>query len=349
MLHNAQEKQKSRRQFLGAAAAGAASLTVTAVAQQTANAAEAAPSSSTVRDHLWLFALPAGLNDDYLEKGNYRGGSRMTPAEGAFYLNIPNLLFIRANELPKPPDDEQWRAKTTFEQYALSFRPLDRVVWSVVGSSGVGGMKELDYVLPLANKYPNINGIYLDDFIVGADISPIYLGDSTVGTNKPTTRPRVGRPALDRNELKVVRERLKSLGRPMDIWVTLYRHELLPNHPLHKACNPPLATLLDMFDVLTLWTSHSQELLQLEESLEALEAVAPKSRRIALGMYIWDYWANKPVPLELMQHQCVLGLKWLKEKRIQELIFLGNNVLDVGIPGAEFTREWIAKVGCEPV
>ena len=60
----------------------------------------------------------------------------------------------------------------------------------------------------------------------------------------------------------------------MDIWVTLYRHELLPKHPFHKGCNPPLASLLDMFDVLTLWTSHSQELLQLDESLAALEAVA---------------------------------------------------------------------------
>ena len=243
MPGDVQKHRKSRREFLGAAAAGAASLTVTAVVEPTADAAEAGPSPSTVRDHLWLFTCPAGLNDDYLEMGNYRGGSRMTPAEGAFYLNIPNLLLIRGSDLPKPPSDEQWRAKTTFEQYAISFQPLDRVVWSVVGSGGLGGMKELDYVLPLAKKYPNINGIYLDDFIVGADISPTYSGDSAIGATKPANGPRVGRPALDRNELKLVRERLNSLGRPMDIWVTLYRHELLPKHSLHKACNPPLAGL----------------------------------------------------------------------------------------------------------
>ena len=110
--------------------------------------------------------MPAGLNDEHLKQGNYRGGSRMTPAEGAFYLNIPNLLLIRSDNLPRFPCDEPGRTKTSFEQYAISFQPLDRVVWSVVGSGGVGGMKELDYVLPLAKQFTNISGIYLDDFAV---------------------------------------------------------------------------------------------------------------------------------------------------------------------------------------
>ncbi len=36
----------------------------------------------------------------------------------------------------------------------------------MVGSGGQGGMAELDYVLPLAKKFPNIGGVYLDDFII---------------------------------------------------------------------------------------------------------------------------------------------------------------------------------------
>jgi hypothetical protein len=46
-----------------------------------------------------------------------------------------------------------------------------------------------------------------------------------------------------------------------------------------------------------------------------------------------------------MQQQCETGLKWLKAKRIQEMIFLSNNVLDVGLPSAEFARQWIANAG----
>ena len=100
-----------------------------------------------------------------------------------------------------------------------------------------------------------------------------------------------------------------------------------------------------LFDVLTLWTWNADELPALEENLAALEAIAPKNHRIALGMYIWDFPNRRPVPLELMKHQCELWLKWLKEKRIQELIFLANTVLDVGLPSAEFSRNWIAQVG----
>ena len=135
----------------------------------------------------------------------------------------------------------------------------------------------------------------------------------------------------------------------MDIWVTLYSKHLLSKHPGHVPYDPPLDSYIDLFDVLNLWTWNANELPKLEESLAALEALAPKKRRIALGMYMWDFPNKRPVPLELMQHQCELGLKWLKEGRVQELVFLANTVLDIGTPSGKFSREWIAKVGAQPI
>ena len=85
------------------------------------------------------------------------------------------------------------------------------------------------------------------------------------------------------------------------------------------------------------------------ENLAALEAVTPKTRRIALGMYVWDFINRRPVPVPLMQYQCELGLKWLREKRIHDLIFLANTMLDVGLPSVEFARDWIAKVGPQSI
>ena len=314
----------SRRSFLSAAAGGTASL-LAAPATQAAESAAGKTGRSTVRDRLWIFTVcPGGSVDNHLEMGNVRGGSRMTPAEGAFYLNVPNLILVREHELPRLPlSIDRWRAKSEFEQYAISVQPLDRVLWSVVGSGGKGGMAELSPVLELAKKFPNISGIYLDDFIIDRKKQP----DGRI----------VGRPALTPTELEGARKRLKTTGRPMETWVTLYTHELLP----------PLADFLHLFDVLTLWTWNSDDLRTLDESLAALEAVAPKNARIALGLYIWDFQNAKPVPLDLMKHQCEMGLKWLKEKRIHEMIFLGNMVLDVGLPSAEFTRQWIKKVSDE--
>lgn len=285
----------------------------------------------TARDHFWIFSDPAGTDDKRMEKFNVLGGSRMTPAEGAFWLDVPNLLLIRDADLPPYPDTEKWRTKTSYQQYAISFQPLDRVVWSIIGSGGAGNMKELDYVLTLAEEFPNISGIYLDDFII--DYKKLDNGR------------RIGRPAISPDELKVVREKFKTIGHPMEIWVTLYPGYLHPDDPKGYGCDPPLSSFIDLFDVLTLWIGNSEDLRNLGTSLVELETVAPKSARIAIGVYTWEYGKGKDVPLDLLEYQCELGLKWLKEKRIHEMIFMGNTLFDMGFPSSEFVRKWIAKVG----
>ena len=328
----------SRRAMLGLVAMTmAGALGVTAGTSLAAEPKAGGPPRMTVRDRLWIFTVYPGSNDSYLELGDVRGGSRMTPAEGAFWLGVPNLLLIRHRETPRLPSLERWRAKTSFEQSAISFQPLGRVVWSVVGAGGKGGMNELSPVLALAKNFPNFTGVYLDDFILDAKKQP----DGRVA----------GHPALQPDDLKQAREKMKTVGRPMEIWVTLYTHEINPSRkiapPTFRGCEPPLAGFLDMFDVLTLWTWNSDELPFLEDNLAALEKIAPKSARIALGCYLWDFQNRKPVPLDLMKHQCESGLRWLREGRIQDMIFLANTVLDVGLPSAEFARQWIAKVGSQ--
>ena len=303
--------------------------------------------SETVRDRLWIFTVVEGGNNKKSPaspNGNVKhyiddfapGGSRMTPAEGAFWLGVPNLLFIRSNSQPASPEVEVGRKKTSYQQYATSFQPLDRVVWSVVGGGGEGGMRELPATLSLAQEFPNIRGIFLDDFV-----RPI--------PRKEATDAHTGRPAMPLADLRRLREQTKTNGRPLDVWVTLYTHEINPERKNkaipYRSCEPPLADFLGDFDVLTLWTWDSAEIPELEANLLALEKIAPKKARIALGLYLWDFQNKKPVSVEMMKHQCDLGLKWLKEGRISEMIFLANTMLDVGMPSADFSRQWIKEHG----
>lgn len=305
--------------------------------------------SGTVRDRLWIFTVVEGGNNKKSPaspNGNTQhyiddfapGGSRMTPAEGAFWLGVPNLLFIRSNSQPASPEVEVGRKKTSYQQYATSFQPLDRVVWSVVGGGGEGGMRELPATLSLAQEFPNIRGIFLDDFV-----RPI--------PRKKATDAHTGRPAMPLADLRRLREQTKTNGRPLDVWVTLYTHEINPERKNkaipYRSCEPPLADFLGDFDVLTLWTWDSTEIPELEANLLALEKIAPKKARIALGLYLWDFQNKKPVSVELMKHQCDLGLKWLKEGRISDMIFLANTMLDVGMPSADFSRQWIKEHGGE--
>ena len=82
--------QHSRRSLLRAWAAGGAGLVLGGNSQaQTSDQSEALR-PRTVRDAFWIFTCAAGSDN---ERWGLPGPSRMTPAEGAFYLGVPNLIM----------------------------------------------------------------------------------------------------------------------------------------------------------------------------------------------------------------------------------------------------------------
>ncbi|MDA0747027.1 MAG: hypothetical protein O2954_10940 [bacterium] len=259
----------------------------------------------TVRDKLWIFTCVAGSDNDSFEKANWPQRSRMTPAEGAFYLDVPNLMLIRWRDQPAPP----------FEQYAVPFTPLKQLVWSIVGSGGQVEGDELQHVLNLGEKFPSLTGVMMDDFF-----------------------KKDGSGALDNETLKTLRPRLQVHGRPLDLWVVLYTHQL----------NLPVGPALEHCDIVSLWTWNSDDLPDLETNLERTEKLAP-GKHISLGMYFWDYHNLRPVTIEQMEHQCNLGLKWLREGRIHSIVLLANTLADVGLDSAVWAREWVKQVGGIPL
>jgi hypothetical protein len=322
-------------------------LTALILTLSTSQAQQAEP--NTVRDRLWLFGVPADGPRLFYEGAGYRGGSRITPAEGAHWIGVPNLMFITQpwNQPPAMAREKAWKTVTTKEQYAISFQSLKRVQWAAVGSGGLGGLAEVPDIVTLAKDYPNITSIYLDDFV-------------TRPYTKRADGTTVGTPAMTEAQLKSMRTQLGKVGRPMEVWTTIYTHEFDRKHRDFKDCEPPLADQMKHFDVVVLWTAKSADLRDLEKNLALLEAIKPKNCRIALGIYLWGYWdkdpakaddksyvMGQPVPLDLMEHQCSLGLKWLKEGRVSDLVILGLAGIDQGIPSAPWMRDWIKQHGDE--
>jgi hypothetical protein len=322
-------------------------LTALILTLSTSQAQQAEP--NTVRDRLWLFGVPADGPRLFYEGAGYRGGSRITPAEGAHWIGVPNLMFITQpwNQPPAMAREKAWKTVTTKEQYAISFQSLKRVQWAAVGSGGLGGLAEVPDIVTLAKDYLNITSIYLDDFV-------------TRPYTKRADGTTVGTPAMTEAQLKSMRTQLGKVGRPMEVWTTIYTHEFDRKHRDFKDCEPPLADQMKHFDVVVLWTAKSADLRDLEKNLALLEAIKPKNCRIALGIYLWGYWdkdpakaddksyvMGQPVPLDLMEHQCSLGLKWLKEGRVSDLVILGLAGIDQGIPSAPWMRDWIKKHGDE--
>ena len=197
--------------------------------------------AETVGDRLWIWTHAAGAhNEDFTpQHGGYRipGRSRMTPVEGAVYLGVPNLMFIRYFDEPPLPLDP----------YAVSFRPMKRVVMPLVDAGGRSAPELREHVLELPRRYPNIVGFIMDDFF-----------------------GKGGAPSLPIEELERLRSRLVIDGRRLDLYVVLYATQV----------HLPVAEALSYCDKITFWTWQSEDLAALEENFARMEQIAPGKGRL---------------------------------------------------------------------
>src|ERR1051326_1573479 len=97
----------------------------------------------TIRDRFWMWGHENGSHNG---RHNLPGLSRISPAEAAFDLGVPNMILVCLNDRPQPP----------FDQAMRSFRTMKGVVWSIVGARG-STRTDLDEVLSLAETFPNLH------------------------------------------------------------------------------------------------------------------------------------------------------------------------------------------------
>ena len=260
----------------------------------------------TVRERLWLWSHVAG---SYNGKYNLPGKSRITPAQAASFMDIPNVYMIHRDGLPKPP----------LHEYARAFGSLREVVWGIVGAGGRTNAAERDAVLELAFRNPKITGVVMDDFF------------------KIAAKTKEGPVAsLALPELLDLKKRLVGADKTLDLQVVIYEHQL----------EGVVAAHLKPCDVVQFWTWRGENLAQLGANLEKAEKLAPHARMV-LGLYWWDFGNKKPLSMSVMLQQCELGLQWLREGRIEGVIFCGSWLCDRGLKTVEWTRKWIERVGDE--
>jgi hypothetical protein len=297
-----------RRRFLQSAATASCGLSLSAFGQVIP------PEEGTVRDKLWLFSNPR--NADW---GILRKRSVMSPFEAAVYMGIPNIFMVQ--QYPANVEEEaQYKPfEPPFEQYMVPLTMLKRVAWSLTGASGVTKEWERKQVLSMVQKFPNMVGVYLDDFF----------------RDKPAGE--VGSLTVD--QLRDVQRQLKGSQKKMDIYLTFYAHQL----------NLPIAEHLKQIDVIGLWMWKPEELANVDSYLTQTRKLAPQCR-LMLGVYTTALqehktpeWVGMPVPL--MQRQCEQALAWLRSGRIEGIIVYGGTTLDLGFEAADWTRAWIKKVG----
>ena len=92
--------------------------------------------------------------------------------------------------------------------------------------------------------------------------------------NKPDENGRIA--VYTPSELRSMKQQLMIDDRKLDLWVTLYGHNLgLPN----------IDKYLEQCDAITYWTWRAEALNGLEQSFDQFEQISPSSRKV-LGCYM---------------------------------------------------------------
>lgn len=197
-------------------------------------------------------------------------------------------------------------------QYLVPFRTLQRIVWSVIDAGGTHKNGAIDRVWETAHRLPNLDGVIMDDFFCKDQQGVFSVG-----------------------QLEQLRASLSRAGRALDLWVVLYDNQL----------DLPVGRHLALCDKVTFWTWKADDLKNLETNFARFERLVPEANRRLLGCYMWDYGGKQPMPAESMRHQCDLGVRWLRERRIDGMIFLASCICDLDLETVEWTRRWIEREG----
>ena len=267
-----------------------------------------------VRDKLWMFGVKAHQDDIWLkpdthgQNPTYWFRSRITPAEGAFMMDIPNVLFISCDGEPAPFSKDALG-------YMESFCRMDRVLWGCSGSSGFRAGNEEQFVLSLAEKYDNLTGVFLDDISL-----PVRASE-----NKEEAMAKVVSMLAD------VKNTLSAANKPLDTYITWYWHE------------EPYPGMMEYVDGFSFWTWNSEDLPKLPERFARIENTY-RDKKVLLGIYMYDFYNRRPVSAELMEFQCNYALSLLKEGRIDGIIIEANSVMGINLPTEKWLRRWIEEV-----
>ena len=118
--------------------------------------ADASGERATVRDRLWIFACAANSDFPHFPAASLGDDS----GRGAFFSACPTSSWPNRTKA-----SAIGRLEPPFAQYMVALRPLQRVVWSVVGSGGFTSPEgKTAEVLQLARSGGNFAGVMLDDF-----------------------------------------------------------------------------------------------------------------------------------------------------------------------------------------
>lgn len=203
-----------------------------------------------------------------------------------------------------------------YHDLAKRFAALEEIKWSVLGDASTplpdAELGNTEDVIA-ASKIGNISGGVVDDFF-----SPKRINRFT---------PDV---------LMKMKKALHENG--LDFWCVLYGHEL----------KDELAPYLECFDGITFWFWRTEELKNMEHTLEKVFHLA-KGKPVMLGAYLYDYAIRRPMDPAIFEQQISRYFSLLRDGKIEGVIFCSSTVGDADLEANRILARYVAQYGNDEI
>jgi hypothetical protein len=226
------------------------------------------------------------------------------PASRAAMLGVHNV-FMAGDGLPNDLQAGEAQSKGVAQ--------MKRIIWELTPDPPFLYTPKLKVLKSLKQRYPQIEGIVLDDMM----------------TSQKNRGLRPRHVTALRQEMAPMLQNTKMYG---VVYTKNFNDPLLPEY----------IPLLDGF-LMAEW--QADDLPKLKENLATLSKMAPAKPTI-VALYLYDYGKDRKMPRRLMQLQCEKALELAKEGRIEGIVFvMVNNDAETVV----WTRDWIRAHSGEPV
>jgi len=245
------------------------------------------------KEKIWVWGHPTNAFEN---KWGITVKSNMSPGEGIAWLGGENVFYIPAGYEIDPD-----------EQVGL-LSDKRTVGWALTPNN-------IDMVIELGRKYPNMKIGVLDDFF-NVEHKYNYL-------------------KYPIEFLREIADRLHAEG--MELWMVVYSKHFIDE------TRPPvdMREYFKEFDGITFWFWNESDVanydIRMKDFFEQTEGI-----RRMVGCYLYNFGDEIPSTTEPTIYQLEKAYEYMKEGKIEGLIMHTNCVLDIGHEVPVVAKEWLA-------
>lgn len=194
--------------------------------------------------------------------------------------------------------------------YLKTFKDIKRIAFSIVDGAKEDWRSKYELAKKLRKDNPNLGTVWLDDYFTPQNLS----------------RPE---------DLKAFREELDRDG--MRLASVLY--------PDQEGVKPEFKSVLDLCDQISIWFWHAKNIPGMKENVIKVRNLVGPEKALVMGIYMWDFGGNCPVPDDLMAKQLQTGLELIMDRQLSGLVFHPTSLVSRKLSSIEIARQWIAENG----